>query len=369
VGGNPATRGLLIALNSGENLARDSICRLSRCLEEWLPSCESNSVLGQRLGIPAADLAVARRLIRAASKLAHGQLMRARDSNTEVITLLDPDYPGALRQLELPPPVLYTQGRIPTSPAIAIVGSRQATPQGIQTAELFGRELASYGLTVISGFARGIDLAAHRGALSSADGQTVAVLGCGLDVDYPRGRRRLRRLLPSRGALVSEFPFGAQPRTWHFPIRNRIIAALSLGTLVVQGTPKSGSLITARLALDLGRDVYAVPGSIFDRRSAGPNALIQDGALLVRHPDEIVESLPVSIRASLSSSGNETRNTTLSGPPGELLKALPSGKMVTAEHLAATTGQGLDQILGILLELEVTGLITRFPGAVFCRKP
>jgi DNA processing protein len=175
--------------------------------------------------------------------------------------------------------------------------------------------------------------------------------------------------LPSRGALVSEFPFGAQPRTWNFPIRNRIIAALSLGILVVQGTPRSGSLITARLALDLGRDVYAVPGSIFDRRSAGPNALIQDGALLVKHPDEIVESLPVSIRELLSRPGDRNRHPTVDGPPGELLKVLPPGQRVTAEHLAATTGQGLDQILGILLELEMKGLVTRLPGAVFCRKP
>jgi DNA processing protein len=314
-------------------------------------------------------MAEARRLIRATSKLAKGQLQRARDSNAEIISFLDPNYPDALRQLELPPPVLYIQGRIPTSPAIAIVGSRQATPQGIEAAELFGRELASCGLTVVSGFARGIDLAAHRGALSSADGQTVAVLGCGLDVDYPKGRQLLRRLLPSRGALVSEFPFGAQPRSWNFPVRNRIIAALSLGILVVQGAPRSGSLITARLALDLGKDVYAVPGSIFDRRAAGPNALIQDGALLVRHPHEIVESLPMSIRDSLSSPGNESRSTTLAGPLGELLKAMPPGQMVTAEHLAATTGHGLDQILGVLLELEMTGLIRRFPGAIFCRKP
>jgi len=313
-------------------------------------------------------MAEARRLTDAAHKLANQQLLQAEGSSTEIVTLLDPPYPALLRQLELPPPVLYCQGRIPTSPAIAIVGSRQATPQGLEAAELFGRELAACGLTVISGFARGIDLAAHRGALSACNGRTVAVLGCGLDVNYPSGRRRIRSTLPTRGALVSEFPFGAQPRSWNFPIRNRIIAALSLGILVVQGTPRSGSLITARLALDLGRDVYAVPGSIFDPRSAGPNALIQDGALLVKHPQEIVDSLPVSIRDSLIPSRGEDRQPAVDGPPGELLRALSPGQMVTAEHLAATTGKPLDRVLGILLELEMTGLVSRFPGAVFCRK-
>ena len=366
---NPATRRHLIALNSGENLARDSICKLSRCLERWIYSAESTSVLGQRLGIPLADMAEARRLIHAASELVDDQMLQAHDSNAEIVTIRDPTYPDVLRQLELPPPVLYTQGRIPNSPAIGIVGSRRATPQGIEAAELFGRELAACGLTVVSGFARGIDLAAHRGALSATDGKTVAVLGCGLDIDYPRGRQRIRHLLPSKGALVSEFPLGAQPRTWNFPICNRIIAALSLGILVVQGTPRSGSLITARLALDLGRDVYAVPGSIFDLRSAGPNALIQDGALLVKHPDEIVESLPVSIRDSLNRPGGDKGRPTVDGPGGELLNFLPPGQMVTAEHLAATTGTGLDRVLGILLELEMTGLVNRFPGAVFCRKP
>jgi DNA processing protein len=264
--------------------------------------------------------------------------------------------------------VLYIRGRVPSSPAVAIVGSRRATPQGLEVAELFGRELAACGLAVVSGFARGIDLAAHRGALTAPNGRTVAVLGCGLDIDYPRGRHRIRHKLTSSGALISEFPFGAQPRAWNFPIRNRIIAALSLGTLVVEGTPKSGSLITARLALDLGRDVYAIPGSILDQRAAGPNTLIQDGALLVRHPTEIVESLPVSVRDLLDSCMRSQDDQELEGLPGRLLEALPPGQSLTAEHLATATGESLDQILGLLLELEMTGLVNRLPGALFSRK-
>ena len=362
------SRDRLIALNSGESLARDSICKLARHLDELVNSGESATVLGQRLGVPTTDLTEAKRLTAAAHDLADLQLELAEKQAAEIVTLLDPGYPQALHDLELPPPVLYCQGRIPAAPAIGIVGSRQATPQGIDVAELFGRELAMWGLTVVSGFARGIDLAAHRGALSSLDGRTVAVLGCGLDVDYPSGRRHTRKTIPIHGALVSEFPFGAQPRTWNFPIRNRIIAALSLGILVVQGTPRSGSLITARLALDLGRDVYAIPGSILDRRSAGPNALIQDGALLANRPEDVVESLPAAVLESLRHSISQSGGRQVTGPLGELLQDLPPGQRVTAEQLSSSTGRPLDQILGILLELEMMGLVKRFPGPVFSRK-
>lgn len=365
----PALRHRLIALNTGQRLARDSICRLALCPEKWMESQEPTDAMGDRLEVPAADVAEAGRLIRAADDLAGQQLQLAQSSDTQILTLHDPAYPEALLDLDLPPPVLYCRGRIPSCPGIAIVGSRNATPQGLEVAELFGRELAGRGLTVVSGFARGIDLAAHRGALHSSAGRTVAVLGCGLDVDYPSRRRRLRSLLPTRGALVSEFPFGSAPRALNFPVRNRIIAALSHGTLVVQGTPKSGSLITARLALDLGRDVYAVPGSIFDRRAAGPNLLIQDGALLVQHPEEIVESLPMAIRDSLQHPLEDGPTKRADGPSGELLDALSPGQMVRAEHLAAVTEKPLDEVLATLLELEIAGLIRRFPGPTFCRKP
>lgn len=357
----------LLALNSGENLARDSICKLAECLGGWLGSDQPLAVLANRYGIPVADMVEARRLTDEASQLAARQLEQAKDSDTQILTIVDSGYPALLRHLELPPPVLYCRGQIPRSPAVAIVGSRRATQQGLEVAELFGRELAACGLTVVSGFARGIDLAAHRGALSTNDGRTVAVLGCGLDIDYPRGRHRVRRALAARGALLSEFPFGAQPRSWNFPIRNRIIAALTLGTLVVEGTPKSGSLITARLALDLGRDVYAIPGSILDPRSAGPNTLIQDGALLIRHPVEIVESLPISVRDILDSPALGNSDPGLPGLPGKLLEALPPGQTFTAEHLAVALGEPLDQILGLLLELEMTGYVKRLPGAVFGR--
>lgn len=324
--------------------------------------------MGKRIGIPAAHRVEADRLVQSTATLATQEMAKARQSGAEIVTLCDPGYPAGLLDLDLPPPVLYIHGRIPQSPAIAVVGSRNATPPGLEAAGLFGRGLAAHGLTIVSGFARGIDLAAHRGALAAARGRTVAILGCGLDIDYPRGRRRLRRQLPEHGALVSEFPFGAHPRAMNFPIRNRIIAALSLGVLVVEGTPKSGSLITARLALDLGRDVYAIPGSIFTQRAAGPNALIQEGALLVRHPDEIVESLPVAIREVLTPPSLAAA-ARVDGPAGDLLRLMPAGKQYTVEQLATAAGTPLDQTLAHLLELEMQGLVKRFPGAVFCHRP
>lgn len=364
-----SSRRHLIALNSGENLARDSICRLAKCLGTWISSSEATPELAHRLGVTTADMTEAKRLIDSADSIFGHQQEKASAARAQILISTDAGYPAALNRLELPPPVLYIRGQLPDRPAIGIVGSRQATRLGLEAAELFGRELAARGLTVVSGFARGVDLAAHRGALNAPDGRTVAVLGCGLDVDYPRGRHRFRHAMTLHGALVSEFPFGAAPRTWNFPIRNRIIAALSLGVLVVEGTPRSGSLITARLALDLGRDIYAIPGSIFERRAAGPNRLIQDGALLVQSPADIEESLPLWVRESLPQPTAADPRPTIKGLPGEILKSIPAAETVTAEHLSATTGRPLDEVLGILLELELAGLVVHNPGASFSRKP
>ncbi len=361
-------RQTLIAINTGQDLSRDSICKLALALEQWTGSEPPSPAQARRLEVPLADLQEATRLAAGADELARQQLRRATDEGIDIVTLADSSYPGTLRQLALPPPVLYCRGRLSAKPGIGIVGSRQATPQGLAVAEQFGRHLATHGLTVVSGFARGIDQAAHRGALSAPQGETLAVLGCGLDVDYPRGRRRLRRQVADHGALVTEFPLASSPLPRNFPIRNRLIAALSLGVLVVQGTPKSGSLITAKLALDLGRDVYAIPGSILDPRSAGPNALIQDGALLVSRPADILESLPVAIQDRLPTAPAGDPPPSLEGPAGELLRAMTPGRTVTADQLARETDSPLDGVLGRLLELEMAGLVNRSPGPLFSRK-
>ena len=296
-----------------------------------------------------------------------------------------PAYPAALGHLALPPPVLSVRGAAEPfrGPAVAVVGSREASEYGLEAAELFARGLAAAGVTVVSGFARGIDAAAHRGALAGG-GSTVAVLGCGLGVDYPRGHARLGEQIAAAGALVSEFACGTAPRGWHFPVRNRIIAALSAGTLVVEATARSGSLVTARHALDIGREVWAVPGRIVDPRAAGPNALIRDGAALVESPRDILESLGFQSLGSQSlgsqgsgssggSGGVAPAVTAVArerprGLAGTILDGLDAcGGEAAPEELAAAAAAPIDGTLGALLELELAGWVVRKPGPRFAR--
>ena len=361
---------LLIALNATLQLEREVICHLSRHLDQWWNRHNSPSALSrasQCLRLSKGILAKATKILCNPDAVAARELDRATAHGAEVVTLADPSYPRQLLDLSLPPPVLYCRGAPPAAPGIAIVGSRKASRLGLEIAELTGRELALTGLTVVSGFARGVDAAAHRGALSATGGRTVAVLGCGLDFDYPRGHRRLGDQIARQGAVVTEFPFGTRPEARNFPVRNRIIAALATGTLVVEATPRSGSLITARLAIDLGRDVYAVPGALFDDRSAGPNTLIRDGALLVQHPRDILESLPWSVRSQLIPVEDKPAQAPLRGPKGDLLEHMKQGCSYPPEELATSTTWPVERVLALLLELELTGWVRRYPGSAFGR--
>ncbi len=354
----------LVALNRCEGLSRAAVCRLAG---------ELGALRGRRpagpaeLGVPREALERARAAVAAAPRLAADEL----DRGATVVTLRDAGYPPALRELELPPPVLYVAGELPRAPAVAVVGSRAADAYGREAATLFGRELAAAGLTVVSGMARGVDTAAHRGALSAEGGRTVAVLGCGIDVDYPRGSGALKQSIAGSGAVVSEFPFGTPPWAGNFPIRNRIIAALAAGTLVVQGETRSGSLITARQALELGREVWAVPGRIFDSRSAGPNDLIRDGAQPVQRPRDVLESLPVAVRELLPAAAAEQppAERLPAGDTGRLLAAMTPAEPLPPERLAAASGFGIERVLGLLLELELAGRVRREPGPAWCRRP
>lgn len=366
----PSIRELFIALNAAPDLSRAAICRLAE--EPELLGMEEGKLdareLAQGLSLSPAQVRRARRTLREGRSLAAQELAGAARLGARILTRWDPDYPRLLLELPLPPPVLYVQGELPQGPAVAIVGSRRVDPYGREVAEYFARELAAAGVTVVSGFARGVDAAAHRGALEAAAGRTVAVLGCGLDVDYPRGHQRLRREMVARGGLVSEYPWGTWPRAMNFPIRNRIIAALAAATLVVRAAPRSGSLITARLALDLGRDVYAIPGRIFDELALGPNALIRDGALVALHPRDILEGLGMA-GAKEAPTGPETpRAPVAAGPQGELLAALTPGEPATPEDLALRVGRPVEEVLGLLLELELGGWVRRYPGPVYGRR-
>ncbi|HBL27065.1 MAG TPA: DNA-protecting protein DprA, partial [Acidobacteria bacterium] len=272
------------------SLSRPALYRLAEEPDAWLGIDESPDRLAAAQGVPRTQMRRALAALAEAQAAAGRELEAAGRLGARLIVRGDPDYPPALAHLALPPPVLAVLGELPIAPAVSIVGSRKADAYGIEVAELFARALAAAGVTVVSGFARGIDAAAHRGALAAPAGKTVAVLGCGLGVDYPAGHDRLGREIAGRGALLSEFPCHLAPRAWHFPMRNRVIAALAAGTLVVQAAPRSGSLSTARWALDLGKEVWAIPGRIFDERALGPNALIRDGAPLIQHPRDILET-------------------------------------------------------------------------------
>lgn len=259
---------------------------------------------------------------------------------------------------------------MPVRPCLSIVGARKASAHGRDVARAFGGELAARGLTIVSGFARGIDATAHRAAAEVAGGATVAVLGCGLGVDYPRGRLRLRQEIRRCGALLTEFPCAAEPLPYNFPIRNRLIAALGHGTLVVEATAKSGSLITARLALELGRDIYAAPGRIFDPKAAGPNTLIRDGAFLVQHPDDVMLTLPQSIIDQLHDAIRpEPRAATPALPASQtkVLAALVVGERVGEEELARRVDLPTTELLAALLELELAGWVRREPGPTYAR--
>ena len=280
----------------------------------------------------------------------------ASEANQHILTLVDPAYPAALLEIPDPPNILYVRGNpaLLAEPGLAMVGSRNATPQGMQTAESFARTLAGKGLTIISGLALGIDAAAHRGALA-VEGKTVAVIGTGADRLYPARNKELALAIAERGAIISEFPLGTPAIAANFPRRNRIISGLSRGVLVVEAAPESGSLITARLAGEQGREVFAIPGSIHSPVARGCHKLIKQGAKLVETAQDVLEEL-----------GSEAPLTQASAiPSGEpeppLLAALGHDPC-TLDALAERTGLPADQLLTELLTLELTGQVATLPG-------
>lgn len=376
----PDPRQLLIALNAKDDLDRAAVCRLAQDPDTWSRATGRPDDLASRLGLPRAQLGKALQVPARAAAVAAAEVARAEELGARVITLLDDDYPPSLSDLHLPPPVLYVQGEIPRAPGVAIVGSRKATDYGVEAAAFLGRSLAEAGLAVISGFARGVDSAAHRGALTAPGGRTVAVLGCGLDIPYPKSHTQLGRRIVEAGARLSEFPLGWLPRPWTFPIRNRLIAALAAGTVVVEAARRSGSLITAHHALELGREVLAVPGRIFDEKALGPNGLIRDGATLVQHPQDVLDALGLG-RVRLGGGTSSQAALPIAAPPtvpaetrplpgglaGKLLGQLPPGRQRSPDDLASLTGATMDQVLGELLELELQGWLRRHPGPLYGR--
>src|SRR6059036_259205 len=287
------------------------------------------------------------------------------------LDLADEHYPAWLRTIPDPPPVLYCDGSMEPGDrqAVAIVGSRQATPYGLRVTDALARELSRLGFTIVSGFARGIDAAAHRAALASG-GRTVAVLGCGLDVDYPSGHASLHAEIAGSGAVLTEFAPGTPPRATNFPRRNRIISGLALGVVVVEAADDSGSLITARLALEQGREVFAVPGPIDVPTSRGPHGLLKQGAKLVETVDDIVEELLPQLDRPLQTLKTEPiaalpEHVELSPSERTVLEVM-SREPLHLDDLTERSRLTTPAVAGILLGLELKALVKQLPGQRYC---
>lgn len=276
----------------------------------------------------------------------------------------DERYPPLLSQMASPP-ALNVRGSLETadSLAIAIVGSRRATPYGIHVAESLAADLAARGVTIVSGLARGIDAAAHRGALAGG-GRTIAVLGSGLDIIYPPEHQDLARDVEQHGAVVSQFPAGTQPLAYHFPARNRTIAGLALGVVVVEASERSGALITAGFAGDLGREVFAVPGRIGNELSRGPHGLLRDGAILIRDWADVVQELPEPWRRAVRApaAGPAESGWTPAGTEASVLEVLRPDEPLHIEELTALVALTPGRLASALVALELEGRARQLEG-------
>jgi DNA processing protein len=297
---------------------------------------------------------------------------RAVQLGVDIVDILDPAYPPLLREIFDPPIILYIRGKRWDSglPQVAIVGTRRPTGYGLNCAERLAEDLAARGLAVTSGLARGLDAAAHRGAIRT--GVTYAVFGSGLDFVYPKENRGLADLVEENGAIISEFPLGTPPSPQNFPIRNRIIAGMSLGVAVVEAAEYSGSLITVRLGLEAGREIFAVPGNITSPQSFGPHALIRQGAKLVANWQDIVEELPHPIRekifAPLVAQMEAAPEPKLDGMEAKVWKALSLQEAVSIDSLLAKLPISTSDVYSALLGLEVAGHIRQLPGKKYIRR-
>ena len=304
------------------------------------------------------------------------ELASAQAAGCRLLTWDEPEYPARLREIYDPPPLLYVRGNagLLSRHTISIVGARRPTPYGNQMAEKIARDLTDRGIVIVSGLARGIDASAHRGALSSPVGASIGVLGCGIDVVYPKENKKIFEEMEKRGAIISEFPLGTFPAPQNFPIRNRIIAGMALGVVVVEGAQYSGSLITARLAMEFGREVYGVPGNATQPSSFGPNQLIKQGAKLVTSWEDVVEELPTPVRAELlpvETASVEERASLIqeSLAPAErsLYRLLSVDQALHVDELVERSGLTSSEVLAALFDLELKGVVRQLPGKQFLK--
>ena len=335
-------------------------------------SASLTALEAQRLPAAVAQALHSRRPLSDAAK----ELAQVQATGCRLLTWDEPEYPARLREIYDPPPLLYVLGNIEllNRHLISVVGARRPTPYGNQMAERISKDLADRGLVISSGLARGIDASAHKGALNSATGATIGVLGCGIDVVYPKENRKIFEQMEQRGAIISEFPIGTFPAPQNFPIRNRIIAGMALGVVVVEGAQYSGSLITARLAMEFGREVFGVPGHVTQPSSFGPNQLIKQGAKLVTGWEDVVEELPTPVRAELmpvESVSHEERAALVEGSlspierPLYALLSLDEARHV--DELVELSGLTSSEVLAALFDMELKSVIRQLPGKQFLK--
>lgn len=292
-----------------------------------------------------------------------GAVARGRAAGLELITLLDPRYPGRLATTADPSPVLWARGDLPlvSRPTVAIVGARAASPYGLSVAERLASDLAAQGVVIVSGLARGIDAAAHRGALLT--GTTIAVLGCGADVVYPAEHDRITAEIAARGLVLSELAPGTRPLPHFFPQRNRIISGLSQAVVIIEAGEQSGSLITARCALEQGRDVLAVPGNVLNGRNKGAHALLRDGARVVESAADVLDE--IGYPNPETRAGEAVSET--GQPDPAVMAGWRTGETRDLDEISAISGLPAAEILPRLLALELAGSVRRVGGGQFVR--
>ena len=287
----------------------------------------------------------------------------------------EPEYPQTLLQIYDPPVLLYVRGdpQVLNLPSLSIVGSRKPTQYGSQMAERLGRDLAARGLLIVSGMARGIDAIGHHGAMA-VNGRAIGVLGTGIDVCYPKENKKLYEKVLERGAIISEFPLHTHPAPENFPVRNRIVAGMPLGVVVVEGAQYSGSLITARLAMEFGREVFGVPGNVTQPVSFAPNQLIKQGAKLVTNAEDVIEELPTPVRAALlqaerpeAEQRNQMAAAALSPTQKKLYDLLSTDESRHIDDIMERSGLNSSEVLATLFDLEMKGMIRQLPGKQFSK--
>jgi DNA processing protein len=354
------------------------------------------NLLLDRFGAPANVFAASRHDLKAAGlkpdtiselhnseilEKASAEIERLEQIGAQVITIADGEYPPLLREIYDPPIAIYVRGDLSLAiqtPCLAVVGSRRCSTYGVNASQSLSRSLAEQGVTIISGLARGIDAAGHRGALE-AGGKTIGVIGTGLDITYPKEHAKLTEEVIASGAVISEFPLGTPPLAQNFPYRNRILSGLCFGVLIVEAAEHSGSLITARLAYEQGREVFAVPGNITSQTSFGPNFLIKDGAKLVQHWRDVTEELPTEWKEKIpgkmrteSSAGAETQPVfeavVLSGQERLVFDLLSPDVASHIDQLLMTSGLNSSDLMNALLGLEMKDRIRQLPGKSFVRR-